>query len=64
MRTNPNDLAVTLLIIGVAFSAGCGPSALAPGNGIPQLKVAGWTNGGPPQDLEGNVLVLEVFATW
>ena len=45
--------------------SGCGGySALSSGSTFPDLEVAGWTNGGPPSDLNGNVVVLEVFATW
>jgi len=55
-----------LSILMLALVAGCGPSALSPGNAMPHLQVAGWTNGvGPTSaDLAGKVIVLEVFATW
>ena len=55
-----------LLMVVVVFVVGCGPAALGPGNTVPKLQVAGWTNGAVPTsaDLEGKVVVLEVFATW
>ena len=39
------------------------PTALEPGNALPEVRVAGWTNGNVP-DHQGKVTVLEVFATW
>lgn len=62
MRT---DSRIAVLLLACAFFlSGCGLSALPPGSSAPELIVAGWTNGGPPQELDGKVLVLEVFATW
>ena len=58
--------ATVLLIMGLAFVAGCGPRPLGIGNALPPLRVAGWTNGTPPDvdDLVGKVIVLVVFASW
>lgn len=48
------------VILLIATSSG----GLAPGNPLPAIQVAGWANGGPPSDLDGKIVVLEVFATW
>ena len=67
MKANAQQcLAALLVAIGLAALTGCGSrySALSPGNQAPAVQAAGWTNGGPPEDLEGNVVVLEMFATW
>ena len=54
------------ILVLMALFAGCAPRALSPGSPMPELQVAGWTNGAAPvpAELEGKVLVLEVFATW
>ena len=46
----------------LVVSTGCS-SALSDAS-LPPIEVEGWTNGGPPSDLEGNVLVIDVFASW
>jgi thiol-disulfide isomerase/thioredoxin len=36
---------------------------MTPGEVAPPIKAAGWLNGAPP-DLEGKVVVIELWATW
>lgn len=54
------------IVLGAISLSGCGGgySALEPGNAMPPLDVAGWTNGDKPLDLLGKVVVIEAFATW
>lgn len=54
---------VSVLIAAMMLaSIGCN-SALSNAS-LPPIEVEGWTNGGPPTDLRGNVVVIDVFATW
>lgn len=39
-------------------------SALPSGSEAPAITANGWIHGKAPPDLDGNVVVLEVFATW
>ena len=54
------------LVVCCVLSAGCLQPPLEIGSAQPALRAAGWTNGDAPslQDLEGKVVVLDVFATW
>jgi hypothetical protein len=55
---------VPLLLFALAVPA-CRPTAPAKsGTPMPPLKASGWTNGTPPRNLAGRVVVLQVFATW
>lgn len=58
-------LACVLAIAFVACMAGCSSySALPSGSEAPPIVASGWTNGEAPGNLDGKVVVLEVFATW
>ena len=39
---------------------------LSPGSEAPPISALGWLNGGPPpaDQLEGNVVVIDCFASW
>ncbi len=63
MQTNKHLLTAALLVVSAIVIAGCGYSALDPGNPMPSLSAEGWTNGSEP-DLSGKVIVIEAFATW
>ena len=62
----PNAASLAVFYLLVFFCVGCGNhyTALAPGNPMPELVVAGWANDRDPGDLSGKVIVLEAFATW
>lgn len=66
MSARASFFLVTVAFTGIITMSGCGSgySALPSGSQAPEIQAAGWTNGGPPADLEGNVIVLEMFATW
>lgn len=69
MRINffsePVQLAKLIMCLGCAIITGCsGLSALPSGSTAPAISATGWTNGDAPQDLDGKVIVLEIFATW
>jgi|GEM_PF-4111592 len=69
MKANAIRCLVTLMLaLGSAAIIGCGSgsgySALSSGSEAPAITATGWTNGDPPEDLEGNIVVLEMFATW
>ena len=63
-RTQLGLFAFGLISVQFAGCSASGYSALSSGSEAPTIQAAGWTNGGPPTDLEGNVIVLEIFATW
>ena len=64
MRMAFRTSAALLSILFFVAVCGCGPTAMSSGKAAPELEVTGWTNGGPPMDLEGNVVVVEFFGTW
>lgn len=52
------------LLVAVGLLTGCsGYSALSSGEASPAIVAAGWANGSEA-DYSGDLLVLEVFATW
>lgn len=63
MLTKQRLLFLFLFIAVIAVASLSGPSALNPGETLPDIEVAGWTNGAMP-DTKNQIVVLEVFATW
>ena len=62
-RHRPKALFLAAGLLLATVGCGGGYTALEPGSGMPTLAAAGWTNGEAPQT-QGNVVVLEAFATW
>ncbi len=65
MRTSKTPICFWVAcLLGLGLLSGCsGYSALSSGEAAPAIVAEGWANGAEA-DFAGDVLVLEVFATW
>jgi hypothetical protein len=54
-------IALVLLVGGLLYRLIVPRNAI--GDSLPDLKVAGWLNG-PPPELNGKIVLVDVFATW
>ncbi len=59
-------IAALLVFYAMLLNVNSSGTLLSPGSQAPPIRALGWLNGGPPPDdqLDGNVVVIECFASW